>query len=80
MLEGILCGWAEACALRDSEKGGSLVAIVTVPELKEHSAVGRIADPPSASQPMENTGGSGDLQNGRRSQTDNRDIPLDLGT
>ena len=29
---------------------------------------------------MENTGGSGDLQNGRQRQTDNINIPLDVGT
>ena len=51
---------------RTSEGGSSPVDIVTVPETIEHSAVGGggVADPPSTGQPMENSGVSGDWQNG----------------
>ena len=73
-------GLSDSDVRRNSEEGSSPVDIVTVPELIEHSAVGGIADPPSAGQPMKNTGESRDLQNGRQSDADNRNVPLDVGT
>ena len=74
-------GLSDSDVRRNSEEGSSPVDIVTVPELIEHSAVGGgVADPPFAGQPMENTGESGDLQNGRQSHADNRNVPLDVGT
>ena len=63
-----------------SEEGSSPVDIVTAPEPIEHSAVGRIADPPSTGQPMEHSGDSGDWQNVRQSHADDSSTPLDVGT
>ena len=49
-------GLSGSDALRGSEEGGSQFDIVTVPELIKHPNVGGFTDPPSASQPMQNTG------------------------
>ena len=74
-------GLSDSDDRRTSEGGSSPVDIVTVPEPIEHSAVGGgIAAPPSTGQPLENSGESGDWQNGRQSHTDDSNAPLDVGT
>ena len=73
-------GLSGSDALRGSEEGGSQFGIVTVPELIEHPDVGGFADPPSASQPMQNTGEPRDLENGRLGRRDGMDIPPDICT
>ena len=73
-------GLAGSDALRGSEEGGSQFDIMTVPELIEHPDVGEFADPPSASQPMQNTGEPRDLENDRLGRRDSMDIPPDIRT
>ena len=73
-------GLSGSDALRGSEEGGSQFDIVTVPELMELPDVGGFADPPSASQPMQNTGEPRNLENDRLAQRDGMDIPSDIRT
>ena len=73
-------GLSGSNALRGSEEGASQFDIVTVPELIEHPDVGGFADPPSASQPMQNTGEPRDLENDRLGRRDGMDIPPDIRT
>ena len=73
-------GLSGSDAMRGSEVGGSQFDIVTVPELIEHPVVAGFADPPSASQPMQNTGEPRDLENDRLGRRDGMDIPPDIRT
>ena len=73
-------GLSGSDALRGSEEGGSQFNIVTVPELIEHPDGRGFADPPSASQPMQNTGEPRDLENDRLGRRDGMDIPPNIRT
>ena len=59
-------GLSSSDALRGSEEGGNEFDIVTVP--------------PSASQPMQNTGEPRNLENDRLGRRDGMDIPPDIRT
>ena len=71
-------GLSGSDAVRGSEEGGSQFDIVTVPELMEHPDVEGFADPPSASQLMQNTGEPRNLENDRLGRRDGMDIPPDI--
>ena len=54
--------------------------LIDVPEPIENPDVGVFADPPSASQPMQNTGEPRDMENDRLGRRDGMDSPPDIRT